>query len=130
MGSSGGIRLLLPRHAKAPTWLRRALRRAGIPIQHDRIGGKSVRCIVLRGADARVVHGGTIEIRLPGEVVYRNGLYPDSVLAVRDLHGRTLIANLLLCRNCVFTSGVRIPGSTQIHCQICGRIWEEGAQGW
>lgn len=121
-----GLKLFLAPDTRIPKWLRRAMRReSGIRFRYARLERRQVPCLLLPHSVAHITRGGSIELKVPGEVAFRDGLFADTVLQVQDFRGRKIIINLLLCRSCVLPTGVRLAGSTEIRCTVCGHTWKE-----
>lgn len=127
-GSARGLKLFLSREATVPRWLRRAMRREkNIRIRHEVFRkGKRARCLVIPFGEARLLReGGCIEIKVPGEMAFQNGLYTSDVLEIQDFAGRPVIVNVLLCTNCMLPTGIRLQGRQEIVCSCCRTRWTE-----
>src|SRR3954462_1402026 len=97
-----GVRILLTSGVRIPNWIRNQTK--NISFKNEKIMGKTVRVLTIRGGGAMFIPGGEVSVQMPGSTLWWRAFYPMKVLMIQDLGKNVLIANNYLCEKCMSNS--------------------------
>jgi hypothetical protein len=98
-----GIKLLLEPGTRVRDWIR--YQTLNVRVRRERLKGRIIRSLEIRGGEASFFPGGGVEVKMPGSAEFRCAFQPMKVLEIHDLRGKLIKRNHHLCTECATLTG-------------------------